>query len=78
MAFYTNIKDGYFTDAIIGLAPGETSEIETGKETQKVDMAWKGGWLAKSQNAPENAVLVPVLAEKKAVKIEAKPKTVVK
>ena len=75
MAFYTNIKDGYFTDAIIGLAPGETSEIETGKETQKVDAAWKGGWLAKSQNAPENAVMAPLLAEKKAVKIEAKPKT---
>ena len=76
--FYTNLSEGYFTDGIAGLAPGQTVEIETGKETPKVTDAWKAGWLAQSQSLPINASLVPLLANAEVVKIVSKPKTSVK
>ena len=72
--FFTNSGTGYFTDSLAGLLPGQTVEIEKGKETKTMDAAFHGGWLSRSENKPDNAKMVPLLAVKPVTEINAKPK----
>jgi len=74
--YFTNTKEGIFTDGIASILPGCTVQVEKGKETAKMDAAWRKGWLDKSETLQEGAKLTPLIADKPVtVATNSKPKT---